>query len=175
MTSKMSARTRRICWAVAVCLWMTVTLAGCSGGDEEYPWPWQDEEPPAPAADFAGMWDFDPAGGYVATGWEGIIVIEWPCVFMVADINDARSPPRRAAVKMPKDYTRYDPQAQSMWVFTEGPITTGDRVVAQGVGGRARTQELHVQCPASEEFQAGSVSLCPLPGWCTAPLRRGRP
>ena len=39
MASKVSARTRRARWAVAACLWMSVTLAGCSGGDEEDPWP----------------------------------------------------------------------------------------------------------------------------------------
>lgn len=127
MTSRVSAWTRRVRWAAAALLWMSVVLAGCSGGGEEYPWPWQDEEPPAPAANFVGMWDFDPARGYVDTGWQGFIVIEWPCVFMVEDIDDARSPPRRAAVKMPRRYTRYDPQTQSMWVSTEGPISTGDR------------------------------------------------
>lgn len=163
-----NVRTRRVGWVVAVGLWMSVMLSGCSGTDEQYLWPWQDEEPPAPAADFVGMWDYDPAGGYVAAGWQGIIVIEWPCVFMVEDIDDAHSPPRRAAVKMPRHYTRYDPQTQSMWVAAEGPITTGDLLVFQGTGGRPRTQELQSECPANAQFQSGFVNKCPWgqPHWC---------
>ena len=70
MTSEVSARTRRARWAVAACLWIAVILAGCSGG-EEYPWPWQDEEPPAPAADLAGMWDYDPTKGFPDEGGGG--------------------------------------------------------------------------------------------------------
>ena len=158
-----------------MCLWVSVTLVGCSGGDDEYPWPWQDEAPPAPAADFAGMWDYDPAKGIVAAGWEGIVVIEWPCVFAVGDINDASSPPRRAVVELPEDYTRYDPRTRSMWVFAVGPITTGDRVVATGTGRQSRSQELHVECPAGEQLRAGHMDLCPQPGWCTDAIRRGRP
>ena len=123
MTSKASARTRRTCWAVAVCLWMSVTLAGCSGGDEEAPWPWQDEEPPAPAADFAGMWDLDPTKPFPDEEGAGFLFIEEPCVYMVEDINEPHDPLRRVVVRLPEDYTRYDPQTQSIWVWTQGPST----------------------------------------------------
>ena len=102
------------------------------------------------------MWDFDPAGGYVDTGWQGFIVIEWPCVFMVEDIDDARSPPRRAAVKMPRRYTRYDPQTQSIWVSTEGPITTGDLAVFEGIGGGLETLNCIRSAPPTSNSNPGS-------------------
>ena len=158
MTSKASARTRRTCWAVAVCLWMSVTLAGCSGGDEEAPWPWQDEEPPAPAADFAGMWDLDPTKPFPDEEGAGFLFIEEPCVYMVEDINEPHDPLRRVVVRLPEDYTRYDPQTQSIWVWTQGPSTTGDKVSAGGNYTGARNGELLTTCPARGQFIAKNMS-----------------
>lgn len=159
MTSKVSARARRVRWAVAVCSWMTVTLFGCSGGDEEYPWPWQDEEPPAPAADFAGMWDFDPARGFATAEGSGFLFIEEPCVYMVEDINEPHDPLRRIVVSLPEDYTRYDPQTQSIWVFTDGPFIAADLVISPGAFGGA-DRELLATCPAQDRFTAPAMELC---------------
>lgn len=142
-------------------MWMSVMLAGCSGGEEEYPWPWQDEDPPAPAADFAGMWDFDPMLGFTnEEGW-GFLYIEEPCVYMVEDLGEPHNPLRRDVVRFPEDYTRYDPRTQSIWVFHNGPATTADEITT---GGRwdslANDQELYATCPASGEFMVTGMYLC---------------
>lgn len=157
MTSKTSAPTPRARCAVAACLWMSVTLAGCSGG-EEYLWPWQDEEPPAPAADLAGMWDYDPTKGFPDEGGGGFLFIEEPCVYMVEDINDPHNPLRRVVVRLPKNYARYDPQTQSIWVFTNGPFTTTDKVATGGNYNSPQysgtdSEELYATCPARGQFK----------------------
>ena len=144
---------------MAACLWMPVALAGCSGGEED-PWPWQDQEPPAPAADFAGMWDLDPTEPFPDEDGGGFLFIEEPCVYMVEDINEPHDPRRRIVVSLPEDYTRYDPQTQSIWVWTQGPSTTGDRVSAGGNYGEPRddNEELLATCPASGQFVAKAMS-----------------
>lgn len=159
MASRSSARTRDVRWAVVAWLWMAVTLGGRSGG-EEAPWPWQDQEPPAPAADFAGMWDLDPAEPLPDGEGSGLLFIEEPCVYMVEDIYERHDPSRRVVVRLP-EYTRYDPQTQSIWVFLDGPFTTGAEVISRGTVGGADS-ELLATCPAHGQFTVTDMTLC---GW----------
>lgn len=86
----------------------------------------------------AGLWDYDenaPSPGYL---WEGTLLIEYPCVYVIDDDPvDTPSEQRsesRAFIELPREQTRYDPDSQSIWVHNQGPMTNGDRVEPIGIG-----------------------------------------
>lgn len=87
----------------------------------------------------AGLWDYDediPSPGYP---WEGILLIEEPCVYIIDDDNvgvpsEQQSIPVRVFIKLPREQTSYDPDTQSIQVHNQDPVSSGDRVKLDGVG-----------------------------------------
>ena len=120
----------------------------------------RDERLLAPAAEFAGMWDIDPAEPLPDEEGTGLLFIEEPCVYIVEDIHERHDPSRRVVVRLP-EYTRYDPQTQSIWVFLDGPFTTGAEIISQGTFDGADGEVL-ATCPAHGQFTVTDMTLC---GW----------
>lgn len=91
---------------------------------------------------FAGMWDFDENAPFHNAEVEGILLIEEPCVYVIDDhawlfpgMSLKELPePVRIFVRLPRDHTRYDPDAQSIWVHDYGPVLSGDRIELVGGG-----------------------------------------
>ena len=113
------------------------------------------------------MWDLDPTRAFpVEAGW-GFLYIEEPCVYMVQDINEPHDPQRRVVIRFPLDYTRYDPRTLSIWVFHNGPATTGDEIATGGnLTSGTNNQELYATCPSRGQFMARSIQSCALdPSW----------
>lgn len=86
----------------------------------------------------AGLWDFQ--GMSMGARFEGILLIEEPCAYVIDDYGDLTSEisldelpePRLVFLNLPRDPTRYDPDTNSVWVHDEGPMVSGDRVVLGG-------------------------------------------
>ena len=93
---------------------------------------------PAVSDSLAGLWNYDegaPSPGYP---WEGTLLIEEPCVYVI-DNGPVDTPPEqpsksRIFIKLPREQTRYDFNSQSIWVHGQGPMTNGDQVELIGVG-----------------------------------------
>lgn len=70
---------------------------------------------------------------------EGLLLIEWPCVYVIDDYMDwppdERPEPDVYFIPLPRGPTRYDHDTGSIWVHDEGPMVSGDRVVLGGGGG----------------------------------------
>lgn len=85
----------------------------------------------------AGLW------GYQGLSYdallEGLLLIEWPCVYVIDDYMDwppeERPEPDVVFIQLPRGPTKYDPYTESIWVHDEGPMVNGDRVELGG-GGR---------------------------------------
>ena len=91
---------------------------------------------------FAGMWNFDEDEPFHSAGIEGILQIEGPCVYVIDDyawllpgtLPEELPEPIRIFVNLPRQHTRYDTSAGSIWINNNGPITSGDRVELVGGG-----------------------------------------
>ena len=91
---------------------------------------------------FAGMWNFDEDEPFHSAGIEGILQIEGPCVYVIDDyawllpgtLPEELPEPIRIFVNLPRQHTRYDTSAGSIWINNNGPITSGDRVELIGGG-----------------------------------------
>ena len=86
----------------------------------------------------AGLWNYDedaPSPGYL---WEGTLLIEEPCVYVIddgpIDMSLEQQSKSRTFIELPRDQTRYDLDSQSIWVHSQGPMTNGDQVELIGVG-----------------------------------------
>lgn len=84
----------------------------------------------------AGLWG--PGASMDALA-EGLLLIEWPCVYVIYDYMDwppeERPEPDVSLIYLPRGPTRYDPDTESIWVHDEGPMVSGDRVELGGGGG----------------------------------------
>lgn len=86
----------------------------------------------------AGLWDYDedaPSPGYP---WEGTLLIEEPCVYIVNDgrldvTSEPRSASARVFIKLPREQTSYYPDSKSIRVHNQDPVSSGDRVELDGV------------------------------------------
>ncbi len=58
---------------------------------------------------------------FMLAGYEGVLSIEEPCVY----IDDY-------ILKLPEFFTRYDPHTGQLWVHGNGPFVTGDKVFVGG-------------------------------------------
>ena len=91
---------------------------------------------------FAGMWDFDEEAPFHNAEVEGILLIEEPCVYVIDDYAwlfpgtplKELPKPVRIFMNLPRDHTRYDLDAQSIWVHDYGPVLSGDRIELVGGG-----------------------------------------
>ena len=112
---------------VALLVLALIASVGCSRSDGDV---------------FAGMWDFDEEAPFHNAEIEGILMIEEPCVYVIDDYAwlfpgtplKELPDPVRIFVRLPRDHTRYDPDAQSIWVHDYGPVLSGDRIELVGGG-----------------------------------------
>ena len=108
---------------------------------------------PVPLDPFAGMWYYDEKVPFHQAEAEGILLIKEPCVYIIRDFGslfpstplEELPDPVRVFVKLPRDQTRYDPDAKSIWVHDDGPMASGDRVK---IGGGGFAQVLPDACSA---------------------------
>lgn len=123
----------------------------------------------------AGLWDFQ--GSSNSARFEGILMIEEPCVYVVNDyryrildvVPDELPELRLVFLNLPRDPTRYDPDANSIWVHGEGPMISGDRVVLGGgfgpdpsQPGTAPHRAPPEMCSAGVESQFTAGSMQPM-------------
>ena len=94
---------------------------------------------------FVGMWDYNEEEPFHNAEAQGILLIEGPCVYIIHDhiIYDypwipppSEDPPDpiRIFLELPRDQTSYDPDTETIQVHDQGPMASGDRVVAGGGG-----------------------------------------
>lgn len=101
------------------------------------------EAPDAPPASFADMSDYDYAGGSDSAFVAGTLRIDAPCVYVflsekdiVLGKNSEPLQPVRYQLNLPRSGTFFDSRRNAIWVWDEGPMLDGDRVIAGGgVGG----------------------------------------
>lgn len=113
-------------WVAALSMAISIVMTSCSSGGDP----------------FAGMWDYDEKAPFHSTRAEGILLIEEPCVYVVDDYawllpgtpSEEVPDPIRIFVNLPRQHTRYNSDARSIWVHGNGPITSGDRVEIVGGG-----------------------------------------
>jgi hypothetical protein len=93
---------------------------------------WQSE-------DLAGMYDWDPEGGFHNSAWYGTLSVEHPCVYIELKSRDGIAETGgealRSYVRLPGPLTRYDASTGQLWVGGSGPMTTGDEVALVGSEG----------------------------------------
>ena len=156
---------------VFCCIVTTVAAASCSGPElddralsrvDDEPRPvWKDEAP-------AGMYGWDPEGGFHNRKWSGTLVVEHPCVYLdIHDMQDYRQedeglrgdapaastelPPLRSYVRLPEPLTRYDESTGRLWVGGYGPMSTGDEIVL--IGSEGWQQEWHQDNEDTIDFE----------------------
>ena len=164
----------------------TVLASGCSGGDDEPPVvepvePSDELDQADPAREvgqepaLAGLWD-SSAGSDDAQAF-GVLVVEPPCVY-INELDPAGQAIRmpdgqllRTFVRLPQAQVRFNAGTNSVWVGSEGPMTTGDEVTLGG-GYSAEAFGRHLfenECSANARFTAASVALgldhMLTPGW----------
>ena len=90
---------------------------------------------PSVTDSLAGLWG---PGTSMDAFLEGLLLIEWPCVYVIDDYMDwpydERPEPDISFINLPRGPTRYDPDTESIWVHDEGPMVSGDRVELGGGG-----------------------------------------
>lgn len=121
---------------------------------------------------FAGMWNFDEDEPFHSAGIEGILLIEGPCVYVIDDYAwllpgtrpEELPEPIRIFVNLPRQHTRYDTSAGSIWINNNGPINSGDRVELIGGGINPSLPDV---CSADVDrvFNAKSMAFKPCRIW----------
>ena len=130
---------------------------------------------------FASMWDYNEEEPFHNAAAQGILLIEGPCVYIIHDhiIYDypwipppSEDPPDpiRIFLKLPRDQTSYDPDTETIWVHDQGPMTSGDRVVA---GGGGVSQSPPDVCPADRVFTASNMSPKECLSWLSPEQQTG--
>lgn len=138
---------------LSIVVWI-LGLIGCSGavGDNKPVSSMPDDIIVRPASSggvaasdaFADMWDYDKDAPFHTANVKGVLSIEESCVYVIDDYVwlfpgtplEELPKPIRIFVNLPRSQTQYDPDTESIWVFDEGPMTSGDRVemIGGGVG-----------------------------------------
>ena len=95
---------------------------------------------PDQEADLAGMYGWDPEGGFHDATWTGTLVVDHPCVYVaVADQDGMEVTPEDEAllslVRLPKPLTSFNSVSGELWVGDYGPMSAGDEVVLVGSEG----------------------------------------
>ena len=87
----------------------------------------------------AGMYRWDPHGGFHDVVWTGTLVVEPPCVYLkdIVPVPELASQPSlwRSYLRLPEPLTRYDPATGEVWVAGNGPMVDGDAVKVFGSEG----------------------------------------
>lgn len=81
----------------------------------------------------AGMYRWDPQGGFHDTTLSGTLAVEGSCVYL--DSTDPQDTQIRAYVHLPEPLTDFDPATGAIWVGDYGPMRHGDAVVLVGSEG----------------------------------------
>ena len=125
----------------------------------------------------AGMYEWDPGGGFHDSVWSGDLVVEHPCIYLDVENtgssgHDGAVPAShdeliRSYVRLPEPLTRYDLSTGQIWVGDYGPMSTGDDVVL--VGSAGWQQRWHQPGEHTHDFEwsmhTGTNSYIPV---CTA-------
>ncbi len=94
------------------------------------------------ASELVGMRTYTGWIDMVANRIDGVLIIDYPCVYLLEEERiagllgheDENAPPRqRALLRLVRDWTSYDPEASSLISAGEGPMFTGDRIYTSGV------------------------------------------
>ncbi len=134
------------------------------------------------ASEPAGMYGWDPEGGFHNAVWSGVLSVEGRCVYLDVTSQDAigvaESAPLRSFVRLPEPLTRLNAATGELWVGDRGPMSSGDEVVLLGSEGwqqewnatqwnvRDDKERFHFAwdwesergCPAHVSFYAASMS-----------------
>jgi hypothetical protein len=84
------------------------------------------------------MWGHERGGLSNDALLEGTLVVEAPCVYVVANIayEDSGEPgSERFLLQLPRSGARYDAESGQVWVWDDVPFVTGDQIGAGGGGG----------------------------------------
>lgn len=125
------------------------------------------------SAPLVGLWDYTPGDVHYDAALVGRLIIDLPCVYVEArEGPDGRldpdgDPVRRTLVGLPRDYTQYDSETNSLQVFDSKPVTHGDWVIGGGGGslagygrdvGDEELRKYFDSCTANGSFAASSLS-----------------
>ena len=113
-------------------------------------------------ADFVSMWGHERGDPSNDALLEGTLVVEAPCVYVVANIayEESGEPGfTRFLARLPRSGTRYDAETGDVWVWDAGPFVTGDQVGAGGGGSRPAGDE--AACSFDSVWAA--TGLTPIP------------
>ena len=125
----------------------------------------------ASLAEFAGMYGWDPDGGFHDAVWFGTLVIDGACasIDVIQDGEPVQAPRLgllRSFLRLPGPLTRYDTGSGALWVGDHGPMYAGDEVVVVGSEGwqldwndneQDGVHDFQSQCPALLSFWAASM------------------
>ena len=126
----------------------------------------------------AGMYGWDPEGGFHNAVLQGRLVVDAPCVYLEVSEGDDDAPQQEAEtlrgfLRLPEPLTRYDADSDAVWVGDHGPMSSGDEVVLTGSEGWqpgwsvnedggmhdfAFSWELESGCPAQVSFWVALMS-----------------
>lgn len=111
---------------------------GDHSGDAPRPAPSESAE----IFELAGMYGWNPEGGFHNAVWSGALVIDGPCVYLDVSHQDGwpvpEGEPLRSFVRLPEPRTRHGSATGEVWVGEHGPMSTGDEVVLVGSEGWQR-------------------------------------
>ena len=148
-------------------------------------------EPAPRSVELAGMYGWDPEGGFPNAVLVGTLRVAAPCVYVQVSETDgavleqAEDSPR-SFLRLPEPVTRYDSGSEALWVSYDGPMSSGDAVVITGSeGGRIgpganaamrdfawlEKSTYRYGCPAHGSFWVASMS--PLTPGRNEPLDAG--
>lgn len=107
-----------------------------------------EEWPPAtPSEVLAGMYSWDPHGGFHNAVWSGTLEVKGPCVYLAVTHQDGTALPGqeslRSYVRLPEPLTRYDAATGEIRVAGNGPMTSGDHITLHGSQGWKREWSAH--------------------------------
>lgn len=148
-------------------------------------------EPRPRASELAGMYGWDPEGGFPNAVLLGTLVVAAPCVYLEVSGTDGAVPEQkedspRSLLRLPEPITRYDPGSDAVWVSDDGPMSSGDAVVVTGSEGERIGPNVNAAmrdfawlegsayrygCPAHGSFWVASMS--PLTPGRNEPLDAG--
>lgn len=95
---------------------------------------------------------------------EGTLVIEAPCVYVVASVADSReSTFERFLLRLPRSGARFDAETGELWVWDKGPFLTGDQVGAGG--GESSPGGDAAGCNFDAVWAATGLTLIPQPSF----------
>lgn len=125
------------------------------------------EVPGGAPAEFVSMWGHERGDESNDALLEGTLVIEAPCVYVVANIGldeaGGEPPYKRNLLQLPRSGARFDAETGELWVWDNGPFVTGDRAGAGGGGGLPAGDA--AECDFDGVWAATDLTLIPQPSF----------